>query len=371
VRGPSRSPWLVISILAILGIARASAQETPPERPSFADFLAGVRTEALSRGIRKDIVDAALDIEEPMPIVLERDRAQAETVLSLESYISRRLTAKRVRTGREMLARHKALLDQITDRYGVPGRIIVAIWGVESEYGRLSGIRPTIAALATLAWDPRRATFFRGELFNALEILNRGDIELARLKGSWAGAMGQPQFMPSSYLKHAEDFDGDGLKDIWTTPADIFASIANYLEERGWDEDETWGREVKTTPEASRTIASEIKRREGSCKAIRDMTVALPLKRWQELGVRLPNGGPLPKDDIKASLVSGTTRRFLVYRNYDAILEYNCANAYALGVALLAERIAAPPPPAPKKKAAPRKKAASTAKKSPPRRTRK
>ena len=371
MRGPSRSLWLVISILAILEIPRASAQATPPERPSFADFLAGVRTEALSRGIRKDIVEAALEVEEPMPIVLERDRAQAETVLSLETYISRRLTAKRIRTGRDMLARHQELLEQITTRYGVPARIVVAIWGVESEYGGLTGIRPTVAALATLAWDPRRSTFFRGELFNALEILNRGDIELARLKGSWAGAMGQPQFMPSSYLKFAEDFDGDGLKDIWTTPGDIFASIANYLKGHGWDKEETWGREVKATPEVSRRIASQIARREGSCKATRDMTVALPLKRWQELGVRLAGGGPLPKADVEASLVSGTTRRFLVYRNYDAILDYNCANAYALGVALLAERIASPAPPEPKKKAAPRKKTASPVKKTPPRRTRK
>ena len=349
-----------------------TSTSTDTTRPSFAEFLAGIRNEALARGIRKEIVEAALEIEEPMPIVLERDRAQAETVLSLEAYISRRLTARRIRTGRDMLTRHRELLEQITARYGVPARIVVAIWGVESEYGRLIGIRPTIAALATLAWDPRRSTFFRGELFNALEILNRGDIELARLKGSWAGAMGQPQFMPSSYLKFAEDFDGDGLKDIWTTPGDIFASIANYLKGHGWNAEETWGREVKATPDVSRRIASEIARREGSCKATRDMTVALPLKRWQELGVRLPSGGPLPKADIEASLVSGTTRRFLVYRNYDAILDYNCANAYALGVALLAERIVVPAPPEPKKKvASTRKKAPAPSKKAPPRRTRK
>jgi membrane-bound lytic murein transglycosylase B len=370
MRGRSYYASLLTCVVALLAGAAASAQQIPSDRPSFAEFLADVRKEALDRGIRESIVDEALNIEEPLPIVLERDRTQAETVLSLEAYLARRLTAKRIRTGREMLERHHELLARVTEKYGVPSRVIVAIWGVESEYGRLSGIRPTITALATLAWDPRRSTFFRGELFDALEILNRGDIEFARLKGSWAGAMGQPQFMPSSYLKYAEDFNGDGRKDIWGTPADVFASIANYLKGRGWVADETWGREVKATPDVARRIAGEIKRREGPCKARRDMTVALPLERWQELGVRLPNGGALPKADIEASMVSGSTRHFLVYRNYDALLEYNCANAYALGVALLSERIAAPAAPE-TRKAAPARKKATTARKSPPRRARK
>ena len=347
---------------------------TDTARPSFAEFLADIRKEALSRGIKQEIIDTALDIDEPLPIVIERDRAQAETVLSLEAYLARRLTTKRIRTGREMLTRHRTLLDEVAAKYGVPPKIIVAIWGVESEYGRLTGIRPTITALATLAWDPRRSSFFRGELFDALDVLNRGDIELARMKGSWAGAMGQAQFMPSSYKKYAEDFDKDGRKDIWTTLPDVFASIGNYLKGKGWDEDETWGREVTTTPDASRRIAAEVGRRDGRCQALRDMTVPLSLERWQELGVRLPGGKPLPNDDIKASLVSGATRRFLVYRNYDAILEYNCANAYALGVALLAERIASTAPLPPQKASSPKAKAKSQKapkKKAPPRRTRK
>jgi len=335
---------------------------TDTARPSFTEFLDGIKKEALTRGIRQEVVDAALNIDEPLPIVIERDRAQAETVLSLEAYLAQRLTMKRIRTGREMLERHRKLLDEVAERYGVPARIIVAIWGVESEYGRLSGIRPTITALATLAWDPRRSSFFRGELFDALDILNRGDIEFARLKGSWAGAMGQAQFMPSSYLKYAEDFDGDGRKDIWTNLPDVFASIGNYLKGHGWNADETWGREVIAPPEAARLIAAEVARREGRCQALRDMTIARPLKDWQTLGVRLPGNKPLPTADIEASLVSGSTRRFLVYRNYDALLEYNCANAYALGVALLAERIAAPAAAEPKTKAAPaRKKAAPRA----------
>jgi membrane-bound lytic murein transglycosylase B len=361
-----RVVWIAIAFAASCVTFTSSyvQEQAQPNasRPSFSEFLAGVREEALARGIRKEIVEEALaHIEEPLPIVIERDRAQAETVLSLDTYIARRLTPKRIRTGREMMARHHDLLERVADHYGVPARIIVAVWGVESEYGRLTGIRPTIAALATLAWDPRRSTLFRGELFRALEILDRGDIDVAHLRGSWAGAMGQAQFMPSSYLLFAEDFDGDGRKDIWSTLDDVFASIANYLKGRGWSAGETWGREVKVPPEAARRITNEVARRDGNCHAIRDMTIALPLKRWHVLGVRLPNGGALPAADLEASLVSGSMRQFLVYHNYDALLDYNCANAYALGVALLGDRIAAP---------AAVTKPRPVKKQSPPRRTR-
>jgi len=155
--------------------------------------------------------------------------------------------------------------------------------------------------------------------------------------------MGQPQFMPSSYLQFAQDFNGDGKRDIWTTPDDVFASIANYLKGHGWSEGQTWGREVSLSKEAASHIAGTVERRTGSCQATRNMTVALPLSEWQSLGVRSTGGGALPKADVRASLVSGTTRHFLVYSNYDALLEYNCAHAYALSVALLGDRIAAVP----------------------------
>jgi len=334
--------------------ASAAAQDTP--RPAFSEWLAGVRTEALARGIKKEIVDAALaDVEEPVPIVLERDRAQAETIFSLEHYVARRLTPKLIAGGRAAMARHRDLLDEIGAAYGVPPRIIAAIWGIESNYGGFTGVRPTVAALATLAWDPRRATFFRGELFDALEILNRGDIDLAHLRGSWAGAMGQVQFMPSSYLRFAQDYDGDGRRDIWSTPADIFASIANYLSSRGWNEGETWGREVKVTPDAERRIRLDVAPRIGTCAATRMMIGPLPADEWQKLGVRLRTGRPLPKSDGPASLVSGTERHFLVNPSYDAILDYNCSHAYAITVALLGDAIASSVPiPAARSKAAPK-----------------
>jgi membrane-bound lytic murein transglycosylase B len=331
--------------------AQITAQDAAPAtsqdagRPAFADWLQGVRAEAISRGIRQEIVDQALSgLDEPLPVVIERDRAQAEIVLPLEHYIARRLTASLIRSGRQNFAEQKATLDGVAMKYGVPATIIAAIWGIESNFGRFTGVRPTVAALATLAWDPRRSVFFRGELFNALEILNRGDIALEQMRGSWAGAMGQPQFMPSSYLQYAEDYDGDGHRDIWSSPADIFASIANYVKGHGWVEGQTWGREVKVSPEAASHIASTVARRDGSCKAMRDMSVALPVAEWQRLGVRTMGGGALPKANLSASLVSGQSRRFLVYQNYDALLQYNCAHAYALSVAILGERLASNAP---------------------------
>jgi membrane-bound lytic murein transglycosylase B len=330
--------------LVVLSCAALFAQtsDTPATRPSFSDFLAGIRAEALTRGIREEILDEALaNIDEPNAVVIERDRTQAETVLPLEKYIDQRVTPRAVATGQEMLARHHDLLEEIGNQYGIPPSLIISIWGFESNFGRFSGVRPTITALATLAWDPRRSALFRRELFDALEILNRGDIDLASMRGSWAGAMGQPQFMPSSYLRYAEDFDGDGRRDIWTSHADIFASIANYLRGYGWAAGKRWGREVRVSREAARRIAADIAPRAGTCQATRDMTVALPTRDWQKLGVRLPNGGPLPGADQHASLVSGSSRHFLVYENYDVLLAYNCAHAYALGVALLADRVAA------------------------------
>jgi membrane-bound lytic murein transglycosylase B len=310
-------------------------------RPAFSDWLDAIRKEALSRGIRQDVVNDALGgLEEPVPVVLERDRAQAESVLPLENYVKRLLTSKRIKIGRERFAEQRALLDQVSQRYGVPSRIIAAIWGIESNFGGFSGVRPTIAALATLAWDPRRATFFRGELFDALEILNHGDITVDDMKGSWAGAMGQVQFMPSSYLKFAEDFDGDGRRDIWSTPADVFASIANYLKGHGWTTGQAWGREVTVSAEALHHIRADVPYREGSCRATRDMTVTKPISAWRALGVRALGGKALPDSELQASLVSGAKRHFLVYGNYDALLEYNCAHSYAISVALLGDAIA-------------------------------
>jgi membrane-bound lytic murein transglycosylase B len=329
----------ILLIVPALLYFQASPQKAVAqnERSSFSEWLDVVRSEALARGIRQEVVQEALGrIDEPLVESIERDREQPETVLSLEAYITSRVRASTVRTGRRMLQRHRALLERVSKTYGVPAPVIVALWGIESNFGRLIGTEPTVTVLATLAWDPRRADFFRKELFDALAILNRGDIELKQMRGSWAGAMGQLQFMPSSYLEYAVDFDGDGRRDIWESPADIFGSIANYLNKHGWVRDQRWGREVIVP--RGRDLG--VPRRDGACQATRDMSVALPLNEWQRLGVRLPHGRPLSQVNFPAFLLSGSSRSFLLYDNYDALLAYNCAHAYALSVALLADRIA-------------------------------
>ena len=322
--------------------AQEPSQPAPSQeqaRPSFSEWLAELRVEAIGRGLREETVDKALaTVEEPLPVVLERDRSQAETVLPLETYIARQTRPSIIRSGRQMAARHADLLKQIDERYSVPPSVIMAVWGIESNFGRFTGVRPIVGALATLAWDPRRSTLFRNELFSALEILDRGYIELANMRGSWAGAMGQPQFMPSSYLKYAEDFDGDNRRDIWKSTPDVFASIANYLREHGWNKEQTWGREVSVPVAALARIAAAAPIQTSGCLARRQMTAPLPLAEWQKLGVRNVLGGALPNADISASLVSGVKRHFLVYPNYQAILEYNCVNAYGLSVGLLGDR---------------------------------
>jgi peptidoglycan lytic transglycosylase B len=323
----------------ILCVAAALAMQDAPQ-PSFADFLAAVRAEALARGIRPEIVDDALRIEAPLPVVIERDRAQAERVLPLEKYVARRLTAKVVRTARARLAQHEKLLGKVSARYGVPASVIVAVWGVESNFGRFSGVRPTIQTLATLAYDPRRSAMFREELFDALKILDSGDVDPAAMRGSWAGALGQPQFMPSSFLLYAQDFDGDGRRDIWTSQPDVFASIANYLAVHGWKKDQPWGREVKAPAALLIRKPDTAPLQTGGCLARRQMSVPLPVATWSKMGVRTVTGGVLPpaeRDIPEASLISGNKRHFLVYPNYQAILEYNCVNAYGLSVGLLAD----------------------------------
>ena len=326
--------------VALAGFIALSVHAQEPEtKPSFETWLAGARTEALERGISEATVDKAFDGLEPLPIVVERDRSQAETVLSVDEYVRRRLTPRFVRTANERAVAERATLKKVSDRYGVQPRYLVAVWGLESNFGRFSGVRPVIQALATLAWEGRRGAFFTDELMNALRILDQGHIDLAVMKGSWAGAMGQTQFMPSSYLEHAVDFDQDGDRDIWKSTPDVLASIANYLKAHGWNPDETWGREVKLPAGKAQAIVEQVGLRTTGCRAERELTVRQPLAKWQAAGVRAVDGKDLPRVDREASLLVAGKRAFLVYGNYEALLGYNCAHAYALAVSQLADRI--------------------------------
>jgi len=333
-------PLLLVVVLGAGLSAQTPAQEIAPAPPPFEEWLAAVRVEALARGISQPTVDAAFGSLERLPVVVERDRTQAERTLTLDQYVRRRLTARVVRSAREMAVKHRAELQRAADTHGVPRAFIVAIWGLESNFGRFQGVRPTVATLATLAYDGRRQALFREELFAALRILDRGDVPLDALRGSWAGAMGQAQFLPSSYLEWAVDADGDGRRDIWTSLPDIFGSIANYLKEHGWTKGERWGREVRLGDRTAARVAAAVPMRlTGACQAVRDMTEARPLSTWRELGVTQKDGSALPRADISASLVRVDTHRYLVYGNYEALLGYNCAHTYALSVAFLAERI--------------------------------
>ena len=334
-----RAALLITTLLLTQGAPSAPRAPSAPSAPSFPAFLETLREEALLRGISQGVVDRALTGLEPSPTVIQRDQTQAEIVLTVDQYIERRLTRPVVRTARQMALKHRALLSDVSRKYGVPSRVLVAVWGLESNFGRFSGVRPTIQALATLAWEGRRGEFFRGELMNALEILDRGYIGLDQMRGSWAGAMGQPQFMPSSYLKWAQDFDRDGNRDIWSSEADVFASIANYLSEHGWAADRTWGREVRLAGTGLDALRETVGMRSEGCRAEREMTEPLPLGKWHALGVRTAAGGVLPKADLEASLLHTGKRTYLVYPNYQALLDYNCAHSYALAVALLADQI--------------------------------
>jgi membrane-bound lytic murein transglycosylase B len=306
----------------------------------FDEWLRELMDEARARGYADEIVGPALSRLEPLVRVVQHDRTQAELTVGFERYFESRVNATVVRRGKEVAREHRALLSRVERTYGVSRRIILAIWGIESRYGRNTGRTPVFQALATLAWEPRRADFFRSQLFDALTMVASGHAEIDMMKGSWAGAMGQTQFMPSSYLEYAVDQDGDGHRNIWTSAADVVASIANYLKGHGWARERTWGREVRVTPAAQRAIEkASIRPRESGCFAMRDMTERRPLRDWQRFGVRNTDRTALPRAAIDASLVEIGDRWFLVYDNYDALLRYNCAHHYALSVAMLAERL--------------------------------
>lgn len=340
-----RSVVACLAALLLLAPDLVSAQVPPPVAPlaapppPFDIWLAALRAEAMTKGIRPEVIDAALlGVEEPQPQIIDRDRTQAEFTLDLEAYLKRRLTRDTLRTAQRMYSSNRALLERVETRYRVRPQVIVAVWGLESNFGRFPGIRATIPALVTLAYDPRRADMFREELFAALEIVNRGDIDLDKLRGSWAGALGQPQFMPSKYLEYAQDFDSDGRRDIWTSLPDVFASIAYYLNQHGWESGAAWGREVKI-PKPLNEEARAIPRRTSGCRAGQQMTDPRSLKDWRRFGLRTMGGAPLPAAATQASLVQAGSRSFLVYANYDALLAYNCAHTYALSVGLLADRL--------------------------------
>jgi len=309
-------------------------------KPDFSVWLADVKIEAAKRGIKQSIIDNALKDVKPIKRVLKRDRNQSEFKLTLKRYLSRVLTENNVKRGRLMARKHQSTLKAVTKKYGVEPRVILAIWGIETRFGFVKANVPLIPSVATLAYDRRRSKYFRTQLFAVLEMLNRGYIDQKSLYGSWAGAMGQPQFMPSSYLAYAQDFDGDGRRDIWKSVPDVLASIANYLAKHGWRSDLTWGREVALPVLYAEKLGPPKKRAARGCRA--RTSNPKPLTEWQADGVRRVSGQDLPSRNISAVLVlpdGYKGRAFLAYKNYSSIMAYNCAHLYAVTVGVLSDRI--------------------------------
>lgn len=299
---------------------------------SFADWLNDLRAEALDKGISAATLDEALTGIQPIPRVIELDRKQPEFTLTFQEYLDRVVPVSRQKRAQSRFATHQDLLKEIGDKYGVQPRFVVALWGIETDFGRVTGGFDVIPALASLAYDGRRSAFFRKELFHALNIIEEGHIAAKDMKGSWAGAMGQSQFMPSSFNQYAQDYDGDGRQDIWTTQADVFASASNYLKRVGWRNDITWGRAVTlpATGAASRNNAM----------ALHDGKTWKGLNAWADLGVKTADGQDLPARNIQARLVMPGGEEgpaYLVYKNFEAILKWNRSNYFAIAVGTLSD----------------------------------
>jgi membrane-bound lytic murein transglycosylase B len=298
------------------------------ESTDFEEWLVALRQEALAKGIRPATLDAALkDVSSPLQRVLELDRSQPEFMQTFSGYMNARISDARIRRGRAMLEEHAPLLRDIERRYGVQPHYLVAFWALESNFGDFTGGFSVINALATLAFDPRRSQFFRNELFSALQIIDDGHIEADRMTGSWAGAMGQCQFMPSTFANYAVDGDGDGKIDIWNSLPDIFASAANYLSKSGWRSDERWGREVRLP--------------QGFDLELSGTSVRKPVREWSNLGVTRVDGSPLGNADIEGSIIlpaGAAGPAFIGYRNFRTIMVWNRSTLYALSVGHLADR---------------------------------
>lgn len=318
---PSRRAVLAAApLLAMpLGGGIAAAAES-----DFGNFLAGVRRDALAHGIRPATLDIAFRSIQFLPRVIELDRKQPEHKMTFAEYLDKVVTQQRLDDARRHLVENWSLLQQVHQRFNVQPRFIVTLWGVESDFGRTMGSYSVPSALATLAYEGRRGAMFRAELLAALKILDQGNVRADGMMGSWAGAMGQCQFMPTTFLSYAVDFDGDGRRDIWNSRSDVLGSIANYLSRLGWRGNESWGREV--------VLPANLGGIEGR----------RPIGEWARLGVRPSNGPPFSGREPDASLVlpdgAGGTA-LLVYDNFRAIKRWNNSNYFAAAVGYIADSI--------------------------------
>jgi membrane-bound lytic murein transglycosylase B len=309
----------------------AAAPALAAAREDFARFLAGVRAEAMRRGVSSATLDAAFAGLQPNPKVIELDRHQPEFTLTWEQYRARIVSDKRIAQGRQLYAQNRPLITAVSQRYGVAPGVLMGIWGLESNYGAATGGFNVIEALATLAWDTRRPAFFRSELLDALRILEHGDIAPAQMTGSYAGAMGQTQFMPDSFLRYAVDYSGNGRRDIWNDLGDVFASTANYLAREGWQRDLAWGAEVALPAGFPPGIAGREHRRS--------------VAEWSNMGVRPLRGELRARRETPAAVILpggiGGGAYLAFHPNFQAIRRYNPSDFYCISVGLIGDAVTA------------------------------
>lgn len=337
------------TVLAACIAGTAFAQNEPaaqPEAdaPAFQAFLSELRAAALERGIRAETLDAVLPGVRIHRQAVAADRSQAEFVQTYEAYL-RRVSPRRIERGRAVLAEHGEMIRRVAADYGVQPRFIVAIIGLESDYGTYPIEQPLFDVVATLAFDGRRAAQFRAQFLAGLEIVDKGYATAEQLKSSWAGALGVPQFTPTNVLEIAVDHDRDGRIDLWNVGPDVIASVAHYLQRTGWRADQTWGREVALPANGEQSLVAPMAdgaEPPATCRGYESLGAFRSLSDWQALGVRRTGGGDLPTRDLPAALIvgdQGDDRGWLVYRNFCSLMRYNPAFRYALSVGLLADAI--------------------------------
>ena len=299
---------------------------------NFQNCIANLRSQAISSGVSGSTYDRYTQNLTPDYSVISKLDYQPEFSTPIWDYLSGLVDEERVEKGRQMLAQHRDVLNRVAAAYGVPAETVVAVWGVESNFGDISGKYPLLQALGTLSCEGRRQSYFRGEFFATMRILQRGDLRKEQLKGSWAGAFGHTQFMPSTYEELAVDFDGDGRRDLVSSTSDALASTANFLKKRGWQTGMPWGFEVKIPDGAS--VGGESRRNKKS------------LSSWVNRGFTRVDGTPIIQGNLSESSQAGLMMpagangpAFLVFKNFDAIYSYNAAESYALAIAHLSDRL--------------------------------
>ncbi len=324
---------LLLSLLTGLSLSFPvmANQASTTEKPTFEQYVQGLKIESIEKGINPTLVNQAFNNVKYLQRAVTADKNQPEKRLLLDDYLNRAVPDWKVNKGKTLYKEHYADLQRISKQFGVQPNFLVALWGVESNYGAFTGKFNVIEALTTLAYDGRREAFFRKEVFAALSILEQGHISLSQMKGSWAGAMGQCQFMPSSFLSFAADGNNDGKKDIWNSLPDVFASSANYLKQAGWDNSHSWGNQV-TLPANFSADSVGLEDEKGKT-----------LAQWQKLGVTVADSAPLPASSTMAWVISpddGLGRSYLVYGNYKSLMAWNRSHYFALAVSRLADKIA-------------------------------